>query len=635
MCPPERANGSLGEKMQAFVFGLMMPVIPLLLRGLYKKEEKRTVAQTVGRYAVYTLLTTLLTSVVMTTMCEEGTSFLGKMDQSPRFVLKFILLQAVAVGLISAVEWAYETKKVKVTVEWDRYRDSAGVRFCRKVLFPLGLFALAALTVYLNFGLMNDNVVWGDEAYSCNAIRNDLAGIFQILTLEENHPPLHYLWLKAFAELFGYRIPVYHFASFVPFFIGILWAVTLLRKRYGNIPAAFFVVISGLAAPCLEYNMEIRMYALAFLGMAGCYYCVARILSGSRALGWIGMVFWASVAAYSHYYALVAAGIMMFAASVAAYLRYRGRIWIKGAVSLAAFVAIYAPWLGQLFRATGSVSRRWWMTEIEGLDRSLTMIGCGAAMKGIVLPLLLLLAAALFFTESSLIRLERKEGKIFVRMTVPSVRDWSGETYAFAVGFLTIAGTLAFAYLLSVAMQPLVTGRYLYPLCAVTAIMLVIGSKRIVDILGKLGSRFHRDWFTGAGKCVLVLVLALLFVKGIGDYKTYKSTVENENARTGEVLYYIGEPGENTQFVNNGIQHIGWTVLSYYFPGTEVVNGTYMQATAEDVWYFSPRFLSEDEVGQLDEAGYGIVANYGDQQLGKYPFVLYRFAKKPAEVSEE
>ena len=228
-------------------------------------------------------------------ICDEGISVLEKMERSPVFALKYIFLEAVAAGLIAAAEWLYSAGKVKVTVEWDGYRNLAPARFSRKILFPIGLYALAVLVVSLNFGLMFDNVVWGDEAYTCNAIRGSWGELFWILTEEENHPPLHFVWMKLFAELFGYTVPVYHFASFVPFCMGIIGAVTLLRKRYGNLPAAFFVMISGLAAPCLEYNMEIRMYALAFLGLAGCYYCVSRILSGSRAAGWIGMVFWASV----------------------------------------------------------------------------------------------------------------------------------------------------------------------------------------------------------------------------------------------------------------------------------------------------------------------------------------------------
>lgn len=621
--------------MQALIFGLMAPVVPLLVRRRYKKEETLTGLQAAGRYMVYALLSALFTGIAMAAMCGEGASVLAKIDQSPVFALKYILLESGAVGLIAAAEWLYSERKVGVSVDREGYRGWLPARFCRKVLFPVGLYALAALVAVLNFGLMADNVVWGDEAYTCNAIRNGLDGIFQILTLEENHPPLHFLWLKAFAELFGYSIPVYHFASFVPFCIGIIGAVTLLRRRCGNLPAAFFVMISGLAAPCLEYNMEIRMYALAFLGMAGGYYCVFRILSGSRAAGWIGLVFWASVAAYSHYYALVAAGIMMFLASVAAYLRYRGKVWIKGLASMAAFLAIYAPWLSQLLRATESVSHRWWMTQIEGMGRSFEMIGCGAGMSRIVLGLLAFLAVVLFLAESSLIRPEKREDRLLLHVTVPSIRKWSDETYAFAVGLLTIGGTLAFAYGISVIMQPLVTGRYLYPLCAVTAMMLALGSKRVLELLKGLEGRFHKEWFVGAGKCVLVLALAALFVKGMADYGNYRATVKNEDARTEEVLYYIGEPDEDTQFVNNGIQHIGWTVLSYYFPGAEVINGDFGNATSDDVWYFTPELLSEDQIKGLTDMKYQITANYGQQQLGKYPFVLYHFERQIPEESEE
>lgn len=617
--------------MQALIFGLMVPVVPILVRKLYKKEENLTALQAVGRYMVYALLSILLTSIVMVAMCDEGISVLEKMERSPVFTLKYIFLEAVAAGLIAAAEWLYSAGKVKVTVEWDGYRNLAPARFSRKILFPIGLYALAVLVVSLNFGLMFDNVVWGDEAYTCNAIRGSWGELFWILTEEENHPPLHFVWMKLFAELFGYTVPVYHFASFVPFCMGIIGAVTLLRKRYGNLPAAFFVMISGLAAPCLEYNMEIRMYALAFLGLAGCYYCVSRILSGSRAAGWIGMVFWASVAAYSHYYALVAAGIMMFMASATAYLRYRGKVWIKGLASMLAFLAIYAPWLSQLLRATGNVSRNWWMTEIESIGTSLDMIGCGAGMSSIVLALLFIMAAALFLTESSLFHTEKREDRFFVNVTVPSTGKWSDETWTFAVGLLTIAGTLVFAYGLSIAVRPLLTSRYLYPLCAVSAIMLAAGSKRILELLKRMEGHFHKSGFAGAGKCVLMLALVVLFARGIGNYGSYKAAVDSEDERTGEVLYYLGEPAEDTQFVSNGIQHIGWTVLSHYFRDTEVVNGNYTQATSDDVWYFTPDFLDANEIEAVSGMGYNITANYGNQQLGKYQFVLYHFERQAQE----
>lgn len=621
--------------MQALILGLLMPVIPLFIWKSYHKETQLTAAQAAARYVVYAMLSAAFCLLVMIVMCDENTSFWEKIDRSPVFALKYVLIEAVAVGLIAAAEWMYCTGKIVLQVDWKGYGGLPVVRFCKKILFPVGVFLLAILVVYLNYGLMNDNVVWGDEAFSANTIRNDITGIFQIMKYWDSHPPFYYLWLKAFAELFGYSVPVYHFASFVPFCGGILFAVTLLRKRYGNIPAAFFVMISGLAAPCLEYNMEIRMYALAFMGLAGCYYSASRIVSGSKAAGWISMVAWALLSAYSHYYALVAAGIMMFVTFVAAYLRYRGKVWIKGVVSMAIFLIGYAPWMGQLFASTKSVSGNWWMTETENLSNSLTMVGCGGNMSRIILPVLASLALVLFLAESSLFQSKKTDTALVIRVVTPSLRGWSDETYTFAVGLLTIAGTLVFAYGISMIMHPLIALRYLYPLCAITAIMLTVGLGRLLKMLQEAGEHFHRKWLVGAGKCVLLLILAVMFSMGLNNYKAYKATVINEDARTAETLYYIGEIGEDTQLINNGITHIGWTVLSYYYPGAEVLNGTYHQASAKDIWYFTPGFLSEEQLAEVNALGYAVPANYGEQQISKYQFILYHFVRNDQPPAAE
>ncbi len=639
--------------MQAMIFGLMMPIVPLLIRRLYHKDQELTARQLGGRYVVYTLITTLFSTLVLTFL-SSSTSFWEKMDQVPSFVLKFVLIEAVAVAVISLVEWAADTGSVSVTVDCEGYCNLGLVRFFRKILFPAGCFLLAVLVIWLNFGLMSDNVVWGDEAYAGNAIHNSIEGIFQILTLEENHPPLYYLWLKGFAELFGYTTPVYHLASLVLFFIGIVLAVVFLRRQYGNIPTAFFIIISGLAAPCLEYNLEIRMYAMAFLGVAGCYYSISRILAGSRIAGWMGMVFWGLVAAYAHYYALVTVGIMIFAACVAAQLRFGGKVWVKGVSSVAVCVVAYAPWLGQVLRATESVSGNWWMTEIETMGQCLTMIGCGESMGKVILPLLALLTVGLFLWESSIVHVKKadcakeaaggkesgcpeeaviveqkpSEGKYEVRIAPPSVRNWSYETYTLAIGFVTIVGTLLFAYGISILMQPLLTGRYLYPLCAITAIMLTVGTHRVLDKLGRLEACSHRKWLRGGAKCVLVLVLALLFAKGLGNYKAYQELVEYEDRKTAEFLSYIGETDDDTQFVNHGIMHIGWTVLKYYYPDAEISNGSYQEATAGTVWYCTPDLLSEEQLKEVDVLGYQVIGNYGKVQLGKYEFILYCFEKK-------
>ena len=298
--------------MQAFVFGLATPLLPLFLRKLYKKEETLSARELFFRYVVYTFLKTVFTAFVMVFLCDEGTSFLGKVDASPGFALKYLLIQLFGAAALAGLEWAYETRRLAVTVDRESFEKNVLFRICRKVL-SLGIYLLAALTAVLNATLLFDNVLWGDEAYSANLMRNNLKDMMQIITLEEPHPPLYYLWLKMWVELLGKNGAVYHAASFFLFLIGAVLAVTLLRKRYGKIPASFFLVVTGMSAMGLTYNVEIRMYAMACLGVTFCYYCAGRVLKQNRFLSWAGMVFWALVAAYSHYFALLAAVVTLTA----------------------------------------------------------------------------------------------------------------------------------------------------------------------------------------------------------------------------------------------------------------------------------------------------------------------------------
>jgi len=573
------------------------------------------------------MLVNLLTSFVMVLMCDEGTSFTEKMDVSASFAFKYILVTAAAAFFVAAAEWLCTAPGVRVCVQREQYLKNPFFRFIAKYLMPSGLYLLAIFVAVLNFILIFDNVLWGDEAYAGNLIKNNVSGIFQVLTLEENHPPLYYLWLKMFAEIFGYSGPVYHFASYVPFLTGIILAVTLVRKHIGKMPAAFFVIISGLSSSCVQFNMEIRMYGLAFIGIFGCFYCAYRIMDEDRLPAWAGIVFWALVAAYSHYYALVAAGIMMFVTFVSAFIKYRGKEWIKGVMAMSVFIAAYAPWLAQLFRATKSVSGNWWMTEIETFENSINMVGCGSRMSGFIIPAVVIMLVILLITESSILAAERDmAGSITINVSAPSIKNWSAETYAAVIGFLTIAGTMIFAYGLSVFMRPLISVRYFYALCGIVALMLGLESCRLLKLLGKVRNSFGQRWAVAAGKVILFLFLVLLFILGVQDYLDYKAVVDQEKKETEETLKLIGEPVENMQFINDGVKHIGWTVLHYYYPDAIITNGGWGETETDDVWYCTYNELDEDYVTELEGSGYEVTF-CGEVQISKYPFLLYHYER--------
>jgi N-acetylmuramoyl-L-alanine amidase len=613
--------------MQAVLIRLAMPIIPLISHKLYNKKKKESSDETLIRYGLYLILINLLTAFVMVFMCDEGTSFNEKMDVSSSFALKYLFINIVAAIVVAVSEWLCTSPDVRVYVHKEEYLKNPLIAFAYRYIAPNAIYILALFVALLNFRLIFDNVLWGDEAYAGNLIHNNISGIFQVLTLEENHPPLYYLWLKLFAEIFGYSGPVYHFASYVPFIIGIIMAVTAVRKHIGTIPAAFYVIISGLSGACVQYNMEIRMYELAFLGVFGSFYCAYRIMQKDSIQSRAGMVFWALVAAYSHYYALVAVGIMLFVTAVASFLKYRGKSWIKGLVSMIVFIAAYSPWLAQLFRATKSVSGNWWMTEIETFENSISMVGCGSRMSQLILPVTILAFAILLVTESKIVVIGKDEKGLRIDVQRASIKEWSAEMYAASIGFAVIAGTMIFAYAISIIMTPLVSVRYFYPLCAVTALLLGIESRGILAHLSGNGVPDGGAWRIKVGKLLLFIFLAVLFLQGMQDYNEYKAIVFEEKENTEATLALIGEETEDLQFINDGVQHIGWTVLHYYYPEAIVTNGGWGDTETDNVWYSTYNELRDEDIAELNEEGYE-VTYYGEQQLSKYRFLLYHFELK-------
>ena len=469
--------------MFTIIITLLLPLVSIGIwrQSILKNNKKSGQSVTIGkgeyvlRYLTCLLCMLVIPWILLSLTGNDGNTILRKLLESREYAVKVLCLE-ISMMLVYAiaelfVEEAKAGKHEKIRSVLSKITDSKAWSVFRKYIGPVAVLALTVLVVCLNFSMMSDRVLWGDEAFSANTAHKDVDGILQVLYYWDNHPPLYYYWLKLFGTLFGYKVPVFHLASLVPFVIGIVLALTVVRKHFGLLPATFFVMISGLGQACLEYNLEVRMYALAFLCVMGCFYCSYRVIADGSRKTWAGMVLWALAAAYSHYYALVAVGIMMFFTGVAVWIKYRGKTWIKGVLAIVAFFIGYAPWLYFFYAGLKNVSRGWWMTEILGLDQSLEIVMGGRGMNGIVFPLVILFLVVTLAVDSSVFSVE-KDG---VHMQKPSARNWSDKTYAMAVGACTILGTLAFAYLLSVVMAPMLAQRYLYPLSAVAIVMLAVG----------------------------------------------------------------------------------------------------------------------------------------------------------------
>lgn len=619
--------------MFTIIITLLLPLVSIGIWRQYvlKNNGKNGQAVTGGkgeyvlRYLSCLLCMLVIPWILLSVSSNDGNTILRKLLESREYAVKVLCLE-ISMMLVYAiaelfVEEAKAGKHEKIRSVISKLADSRTWGVFRKYIGPAAVLALAVLVVCLNFSMMFDRVLWGDEAFSANTAGKSIGGILQVMYYWENHPPLYYYWLKLFGTLFGFSVPVFHLASLVPFVIGLVLALTVVRKHFGMLPATFFVMISGLGQACLEYNLEVRMYALAFLGVMGCFYCSYRVIADGSRKTWTGMVLWALEAAYCHYYALVAVGIMLFFTGVAVWIKYRGNTWKKGVLAIIAFFIGYAPWLYFLYAGIRTVSNSWWMTEILGLDKSLEIVMGGRRMNGIVFPLVVLFLLVILVVDSSVFSVE----KGYVRLQKPSVKKWTDKTYAMAVGTCTILGTIAFAYLLSIVMAPMLAQRYLYPLSAVAMIMLAIGSSRVLELVAELEKSSWKG-LECLARIVLVVLLAMMFVMGIRNYRECYDSFEQQKVATDETLDLIGTPDEDVQMVTNGVKHLGWTVLYYYYPDNEIVNGDYNQADSDRFWYFTPNELSADAAAGLQQDGYRIT-DYGLKQLAQYPFYLYYIAK--------
>lgn len=611
--------------MWAVIIHFLFPVVPYGIWKIRNKSWKPEKAEIFFRYFVYLLCSSYLVMTALGIMSGTDTSFWVKINGSLEFGIKFVVLELAAAIGIAAVEWLYRGETAQAEERTDKKDNKKDI--WKKILAAAPLYLLALVVIVLNVVLMFDNVVWGDEAFAVGTAEKSMYGIMQVMYYWENHPPLYYFWLKLFGEIFGFSIPVCHLASLVPFIGGIIVAVTIFRKHFGNIPAAIFVVVSGLGSACLQYNLEIRMYALAFASLMGCFYCSFRVISRGLKRDWIGMVLWGLAGAYSHYYALVAAGGILFMTGVCVWLKYRGKTWEKGLWAILAFLVAYAPWMYFLFHSMKNVSGNWWVAEIMKLRDGVSMVMGNTGMDRIIGPLFFLIIVIVFVLDSGIFYIEGDGKERKMKIQKPSVKNWSDETYALSVGMFTIVGTIVFGYLLSVLMDPFLIPRYLYPLCAIALCMLVMGGSYLLRRLKQMQGKIVMIKPEQFGKLIITVSIIVLCGIGIQNYKAYSAQAEYEKVRTDETLAVIGEPDRDVKMVTNGVKHLGWTVLYHYYPDNEIVNGDYRQAESDKFWYFNPVELWDEAIEELEEEGMK-VTSYGEMQISQYPFYLYYVEKQ-------
>lgn len=262
--------------MFTIIITLLLPLVSLGIWRQYVLKNNGSTGKTVTgskgayvlRYATCLMIMLFVPWVLLSLTGNDDNTILRKLVESREYAVKVLILEICIMLAYTICELFLEEAKAgkheKIHSVMTKIAGSKGWNIVYRYIGPVVVLAFSVLVICLNFGMMSDRVLWGDEAFSANTAHKSVGGILQVLYYWDNHPPLYYYWLKLFGTLFGFSVPVFHLASLVPFAIGIVLALTVIRKHFGMLPATFFVMISGLGQACLEYNLEVRMYALAF-----------------------------------------------------------------------------------------------------------------------------------------------------------------------------------------------------------------------------------------------------------------------------------------------------------------------------------------------------------------------------------
>ena len=335
--------------------------------------------------------------------------------------------------------------------------------------------------IFLAIPIFHSNL-WFDESYSAAICNHSFKEIWTIGS-NDVHPVLYYWVLHIINLIFGNNIMLYRLFSWIcTCLLGIL-GFTHIRKDFGKNTGILFSFFSFFLPVIAVYAGEIRMYTLAMLLVALMSIYAYRIYKndGEKQIkNWILFAIFSLASAYTHYYALMAAGIVnliIFAHIVRKVWKTKQFIYEMKAFIISAIVQIilYIPWILSLLLQMKQVSKGFWITAkfpdtlIEFFKFQFTgNLGETEYVKNIFAIILgIIICAYLIYIVIKSKKSDKKEDMLPVKLSI-----------------IIYIGVIIGAYFVSIVMQrTIIYARYM--LC-VTGIFIFILSY----CMGKLGNKY-------------------------------------------------------------------------------------------------------------------------------------------------
>ncbi len=241
----------------------------------------------------------------------------------------------------------------------------------RKIVSALRKYWWLATLVagVLAFGLymyqIGESSIWFDEAFSVALINKSPSELIH-LTAVDVHPPLYYLLLQGWTEIFGLSETALRSFSAVCMAGAVVMGLLLVRRYFGA--KAFYVTLPFLVlAPfLLRYAQEARMYALVALISMAATYVLLRAEESKRTIWWVLYALLIAAGLYTHYYC----GLIWiahwawhwYATRHTPGARFFDKRWL---LSYAGAALLFLPWLPTFLDQADAVQGGFWIGPVS------------------------------------------------------------------------------------------------------------------------------------------------------------------------------------------------------------------------------------------------------------------------------
>ncbi len=239
----------------------------------------------------------------------------------------------------------------------------------------LNIIIIIIGSIFISLGAFHSNV-WFDESYSVAISNHSIIDIWNIGG-NDVHPVLYYIMLKLISYIFGNNILVFRLFSILPVIILSILGITHIRKDYGEKTGIIFSFLILFLPVISIYATQIRMYTWVMLFVTIMAIYANRIYKKESNLkNWIIFALFSIFSCYTHYYGLMAAGIINLILFI--YLikqaKFRKKDLIIFIIQAIVEISLYIPWLFYFIKQVTSVSKGFWI-ELKFPDTLFNTLG--------------------------------------------------------------------------------------------------------------------------------------------------------------------------------------------------------------------------------------------------------------------